>query len=279
VSAKAGGGRVALGRVVGLSLTILGCQAAPRGAAGPAASAAVSGFAQGAEADERGSFELPARHSQVTPAAQLPAVPAALRSPIDVTLELETTIPGAGGDVTRREDVARSAERIHIRLDRGAVEWLFVQNPVDERRVSATLVDHRQRAIIEYAESELRTSGIARGWADVACLGIGAEALEALESLEPTGRRERRFGFDFLELNAAAGSTRPAQVWWSEDAALPLRAVRGAPPLRFEVRALRRGVDRERFAEPRQRFASYSLLDIADYREKHHDAKPATPER
>jgi hypothetical protein len=46
-----------------------------------------------------------------------------------------------------------------------------------------------------------------------------------------------------------------------------------------DVRALRRGVDHERFAEPRGRFSAYALMDVADYREKHHDAAPATPGR
>jgi hypothetical protein len=262
----------------GLWLAALACQAAPRGAVRPAASvASVPGTAGGADADERGTFELPERRSQAAAAAPLPVVPAALRAPIDVTLEIETTIARAGGHVTRREDVARSADRIHIRLEREGVEWLFVRNPIDDRRVAATLVDHRQRAIIEYPESELRMSGIARGWADVACLGIG---VEALEGLVPTGRREQRFGFDFVELNARAGSSVPvAEVWWSDDAALPLRVSRGTPALHVDVRALRRGVDHERFAGPRGRFSAYALMDVADYREKHHDAAPATPGR
>jgi hypothetical protein len=259
-----------------LVLSAVACVTPPPGAARPAQvgtrAAATELSRAGADADEIPGFELPVRRSQAPQGAALPALPSALRAPPDVTLELETTRVGAGGSVTRHQDVARSADHLHIRLAEEGLEWLFVRNPLDERRVSATLVDHRQRAIIEYAESELRTGGIARGWADVVCLGVGTDTLQ---QLEPTGRSLNRFGFDFSELSVAAGESSPLQeVWWSAEAALPLRVSRAGAGQRAEVRALRPGVDRERFAEPRQRFSAYLLMDVADYREKHHDAPP-----
>jgi hypothetical protein len=262
--------------LVGTVLLAVACVTPPPGAARPAEAgaraASVGPRIDGAEADEAVRFELPTRRSEAPIAAPLPALPAALRAPPDVTLELETTRLGASGSVTRHEDVARTADRLHIRLTGEGVEWLFVRNPLDERRVSATLVDHRQHVIIEYAESELRSSGIARGWADVACLGIG---VETLQRLEPTGRTLNRFGFDFAELSAREGESVPVrEVWWNGEAALPLRVSRDGAGPRVDVRALRPGVDRERLSEPRQRFSEYALMDIADYREKHHDAAP-----
>ncbi len=58
--------------------------------------------------------------------------------------------------------------RVLISLGPVGPDWLFVRNPVDPRRVSATMIDHRARLLVEYDESELRNAGIARGWADVA---------------------------------------------------------------------------------------------------------------
>jgi hypothetical protein len=258
----------------------LACATPPPGAAFPAASgaapAAGSTLATGADDGEATPFALPARRSEPVRAAEPLALPLALRSPIDVTLELETTLPRAGGDVIRHEDVARSAAHIHARLVQERAEWLFVRNPLDERRVSATLVDHRQRAIIEYPESELRMSGIARGWADVAYLGIG---IEALERLQPTGRTLNRFGFDFVELGARGqGPGAASEVWWSEALALPLTVSRGSQAPSVVVRTLRRGVDSERFTQPRARFSGYALMDAADYREKHHEPTRALPQ-
>lgn len=258
--------RFGLRVLLGLSCAVA-CQTPPPGAARPAASAAPS------DEGESGLFESPERRSAAPKAVELPELPEALRAPIDVTFELETRpAQASGGGRARREDVARTADRIHVRLTQQDVEWLFVRNPLDGRRVSATLVDHRQRLIIEYPESELRMTGIARGWADVASLGIG---VQGLTQLAPTGRRESRFGFDFVELSAGAAGTGPVrQVWWSDAAALALRVERGTPPLHVALLELRRGVDRERFVEPRLRFSAYSSIDVSDYREKHHESEP-----
>jgi len=263
--------RIGLRALLGLSCAVA-CQTPPPGAARPAASAAPAASVAPSDEDESGLFESPERRSAAPKAAELPELPEALRAPIDVTFELETRPAQAPGRA-RREDVARTADRIHVRLAQQNVEWLFVRNPLDGRRVSATLVDHRQRLIIEYPESELRMTGIARGWADVASLGIGAQGLT---QLAPTGRRESRFGFDFVELSAGAEATASVrQVWWSDAAALALRVERGTPPLHVALLELRRGVDRERFVEPRLRFSAYSSIDVSDYREKHHESEPA----
>jgi hypothetical protein len=101
--------------------------------------------------------------------------------------------------------------------------------------VEAGRIDHahhagnayRQRAIIEYDESELRMNGIARGWSDVVGLGVDSSALQVLEL---TGRTQRRFGFEFVEWHSAAGAP-PREVWWSDEAAAPLR-VAGIRPSR-----------------------------------------------
>ena len=266
-------GRALSSSAFGIWVSAVACATPPPGAAHPVAGASEATAAAPEPSREVDPSEgmvvaPPERHSDPPRAIEPPAVPAALQAPIELTVELETKVQRPGGTSTRRENVARSAGRVNIRLDDGQVEWLFVQNPVDPRRVSAQLVDHRQREIIEYDESELRMNGIARGWADVAGFGIGPDVIARLE---PTGQSERRFGFDFVELRPPAGAAGNA-VWWSQEAALPLRVSGASAALSRDVRSVERGVDPTRFVEPRQRFANYGVIAVADYREKHHDA-------
>ena len=216
--------------------------------------------------DDVPAFELPTRRAETPAAVPLPELPATLIAPADLTLELETTSTRRGRTLRRRESVARSAHRIHIRGIDDDVEWFFVQNPVDPRRVSGSRIDHAKHVVIDYDEAELRMGGIARGWADVASFGVG---VERLARLAPTGRREQRWGFEFTELGVPAGSPPGAHVWWSEAAALPLRVEGSSSTL--EVRSLRPGVAPERLLDPRLRYPTYDSIDIADYREKHHD--------
>jgi hypothetical protein len=214
-------------------------------------------------------FELPARREPSAPrSSEPPALPAAFASPLELTLELTTTRKLRGRSVARREDVARGAHRVHVRVVEAGVEWLFIQNPLDARRVSARLVNHRRRTIIDYDESELRMNGIARGWSDVVGLGVD---LSALQALELTGRTQRRFGFAFVEWRSAAGAPS-REVWWSDEAAVPLHVAGIRAESVVEITSLRLGVERQRLIEPRERFAGYSVMDVADYREEHHDA-------
>jgi hypothetical protein len=189
-------------------------------------------------------------------------VPAALVAPIELTLSLERSGPGMSG-ASRRETIARSVDHVHIERPGEAVEWLFIRNPRDPRRVAARWVDHAQRVIVEYDESELRATGIARGWADIAALGA---RFDALAGLAPTGRARREAGLSFVEL-APSGGVGPS-LWWSEQAALALPDDAGRS---LESLRLRKGVDAELFRDPRRRFPGYMAFDVADYRERRHD--------
>lgn len=73
-----------------------------------------------------------------------------------------------------RRTVSRTADRIHVAFDDGR-EWLFVRNPVDRRRAMGYLVEHSQKRISTYAESDLRNAAGIRGWADVLSLGDATE--------------------------------------------------------------------------------------------------------
>jgi hypothetical protein len=132
-------------------------------------------------------------------------------------------------------------------------------------------VDHGRRQVVEYSESELRLGGQGRGWADVASLGV--EPAE-LAKLAATGRQRALGGFVFRERRApATDDGRVRELWWSEDAALPLRiATREAHVTRaVEVRSLRLGVDAAVVEDPRRRFPDYTVIDAVDVREQHHE--------
>jgi len=199
----------------------------------------------------------------------VPDVPALLANPPDLTAEVETR-SGTGVQASvQRKKVARTAARVHITFGEGAIEWLFVRNPLDGRRVSASLIDHRRRAIIEYDESELRTGGLARGWADV--VGFGVQP-ESFARMRPTGRSETLGGFSFVENQLPEpGGDEVREVWWSREAAAPLRVSTLARHSEIVLQSLRPNVDESVLLDPRHRFPAYAVLDVADFREQHHE--------
>jgi hypothetical protein len=236
-----------------------GC-ASPPLAVAPAASPT-----ERAEREVVDAIDLPSRRSPPSPVAPPPDVPAALVAPLALTLSLERVDPAGG---RRRETIARSSDHVHIERSDEAVEWLFIRNPRDPRRVAARWVDHAKRVIVEYDESELRVMGIARGWADVAALGA---RFDSLASLAPTGRTRQHSGLSFVELGPSGGG-EGARVWWSDEAAV---AVPSHPADVDALLRLRRGADPELFLDPRRRFPGYAAFDVADYRERRHDHGPA----
>lgn len=188
-----------------------------------------------------------------------------------LTLELEVGRRDGDRTVVQRKTFTRTSDRVHVSTGSHSPEWLFVQNPVDRRRVSATMIDHANRILIEYDESELRNAGLGRGWADVVSFGVGPEALA---ELEPTGRHEWAHGARFGEKSAANGAKRPiAGFWWSDELAAPLRMSTGEAGARFELitRSLRLEADPRLVTDPRVRHPTYAVMDVADYREKHHE--------
>lgn len=63
--------------------------------------------------------------------------------------------------------VSRSRSRVHLAMPERDQEWLFIRNPVDGRRVSGILIDHRHQVLLDYPETDLRVEGVAKGWAEV----------------------------------------------------------------------------------------------------------------
>ncbi|HEY6561786.1 MAG TPA: hypothetical protein VI072_31165 [Polyangiaceae bacterium] len=216
-------------------------------------------------------FIAPARSKHQPPSFTPPAVPPSLAQPAPVTAEFETRARGNARGAGQRKTIMRTAERVHVDLGRGASEWLFVKNAKDPRRMSATLADHSHRTLVEYDESELRTLGLGRGWADLVGLGVEPETLSGFEA---TGRSQSLSGLRFTERRAPANDKgRIRSLWWNDEVGVPLRIVAAEDAARTETRLrnLRRGVDQARLRDLREQYPNYKVMDVADYREVHHD--------
>lgn len=217
------------------------------------------------------SFTRPPRsEAHAPPQVVIPEVPAELASAPRLTAEIETRV-GRRRTALQRKTVTRSPDRVHISLGPNGPEWLFVRNPRDGRRMSATLIDGERKVLIEYDESELRNGGLGRGWADV--VGLGVEP-ELLARLEPTGRVRTIAGHRAIEKRLPAGASGPVrQLWWSDEAAAPLRVTieDGASSREIRVRSLKLHADESLLRDPRERYPDHAVMDVADHREKHHE--------
>ncbi|MGC4067130.1 MAG: hypothetical protein QM784_21320 [Polyangiaceae bacterium] len=203
----------------------------------------------------------------------LPVVPAQYESLRPVSLRLETTIEENGRVLHQRKRVMRTSQFVSVKPEGVAHEWWFARNQRDPRRVSGILVEHQRRAIVEYDESELRTLGIARGWLDVVSLGMGADALNGLTD---TGETQMALGLDFREWSEKSGTQAPRNfVLWNGTESLPLRTRSRTQAGFIEQRLLevRFDVDTSQLREPRERFPEYRVMDVADFREKHHESE------
>jgi len=239
-----------------------------------AAILAVPGFIPGqaqdsAQAAEAARFDFPARVSDRVPiAVGIPELPAAAGSLPDLTLEFHEVV-GTGNAAVLPKVVhilTRSRNRIHSRLTGGVDwEWLFLQNGADPRRVSGSQINHNERVILEYFESDLRNTGMGRGWVDVLNPGLD---YSLINELSPTEETTDFAGVSFRKLvPSEPREDGVLEIWWSDELLVPLRVVRqaGAVTRTHELTKLTRGVEAELLIEPQRRFPDYAIVDIADY--------------
>jgi hypothetical protein len=59
-------------------------------------------------------------------------------------------------------------------------EWLFERNSIDPRRVAATVVEHADKTVVIYGESDVRNLLGLNGWAEVLALTSETSASPAL---------------------------------------------------------------------------------------------------
>lgn len=196
-----------------------------------------------------------------------PAVAGSLDRVPALTVWVEVRTGSGRSAQIERRTIARTSDRVQVDLGPGRPSWLFTRNPVDPRRVSAARVDHDQRTIVEYGESDLRAAGVGRSWADVVTLGVSPDALARLR---PTGRTRRAHGLDLVEYRRPPGQPGPIrEIWWSADAAIPARVVLdGAEPATLRLVRIERGAAADKLADPRVRFPDHVVVDVADGEER-----------
>jgi len=215
-------------------------------------------------------FKAPSRSgAHEPPPVVIPEVPRELAGAPALTAEIETR---GENRTAHRTSVTRTSDRVHVSLGPQGPEWLFVRNPRDGRRMSATLIDREHQVLIEYDESELRSGGIGRGWADVVSLGVEPETLG---QLEPTGRARSIAGHRAVEMRLPRGAGgRIRELWWSDEAAAPLQIAieDGTSRREISVHRLRLGADESLLRDPRERYPDFAVMDVADHREKRHEA-------
>ena len=170
------------------------------------------------------------------------------------------------GSRAARQTISRTADRTHI-VESDGREWLFERNPVDPRRVSASLIQHAAQVIVLHSETDLRMTLGIRGWADVLTLGFDHEALRRYR---PTPDVRVIDGIRFVRYVPSEKATSLNEVWWSDKEVLPSRfSVAQADGLtRVMIESMTDRVDSELLVPPVSRFPKYRVVDLADWLEK-----------
>ena len=183
-------------------------------------------------------FVNPTRRAPDGPPAAPPELPAGADQVDPLTFEMITThTPRKGKAASQRQVVSRTKDRIHIAT--AGKEWLFEQNPVDARRVSAYLVHHDAKTVVLHEESDLRNTLGITGWADVLTVGTDPASPHALTPRAFTVRHD-------------TGVTSVA------------------------IRKVRAGVNADLLRDPASRFAGYKALDLAEWLEGARGTRPRT---
>jgi hypothetical protein len=170
--------------------------------------------------------------------------------------------------------IARSDHALRLGRIDDPIHFWYLRNSVDRARMSGVEVQHGERLLVEYPESDLEDQGLGTSWAALSRFGVG---LDAFASLARTGEAEEAFGIRFerwaRDAAAPAAEGEPLEIWWSGDWALPLRVLRLREGRTVEQRliALERALDPELAKSPALRWPEYQVMDVADYREGLHE--------
>jgi hypothetical protein len=208
----------------------------------------------------------PKRRAPAAAPAGPPALPPAAEHVTPLTLETVVRRQAGKRVETLSQTVTRTADRVHIAGGDGR-EWLFERNTRDSRRAFATSIDHANRALVLYDESDLRNMLGIRGWAQVLSLGLDHELLQGLEP----GTASRTIGTVTVVRHATdRKDVELREVWWSESHFLPgaFTSTHGAASLQFSVERVRAGVDAALLRPAPERFPKYRLVDLAEWLER-----------
>lgn len=198
----------------------------------------------------------------------LPDVPVAMERirPLRVAARIDRRI---GDRVLHSEFIfTRSTNHAHVDFKNQEQEWLFLRNPVDNRRVSGVLIDHHGHAVLEYPQGDLLDAGVANGWAEVMSLGL---PLDIFTKMVATGKSKTLNGIVFsqyLRKEPQSSNTGiPEEIWWSRDYYLPLIIVRTSMhgSWRQELTQIWFDLDWQVFKAPLKRYPHYTVSDNADW--------------
>ncbi len=190
-----------------------------------------------------------------------------------VKVNLTIRVKNGKQDKAMDRTIIRTNDQVYMNYENQGQEWLFKRNPVDPRRLSGLLVDHRKEHVLKYHDSELLNFGIASSWQDVLLLGVEPKSLEQLAS---TGQIETFGGIDFLhyESNTKVASQPAIEIWWSEAKALPLRIIHKTQKQEWsqEITAISWSEDSALLVDPQKRFPEYQSMDYVDWQEEYHES-------
>jgi hypothetical protein len=222
--------------------------------------------AQSIQAEGTVPLVIPARRSPSSPPVGPAALPAAAEHVTPLTLQTQVRRQAGKRVETVRQTVTRTADRIHVASSDGR-EWLFERNTRDSRRAFGTLIDHANRVLVFYDESDLRNMLGIRGWAQVLSLGLDHELLQGLAP----GTASRAIDTVRVVRHATTRTdVELREVWWSESHFLPggFTSRQAAASLKFSIEGIRPGVDAVLLRPAPERFPKYRQVDLAEWLER-----------
>jgi len=206
---------------------------------------------------------LPARRLVAAAPTAPPPLPPGADRVRPLTLDVRLTTRAGKREHARAQTVTRAFDRVHVATTTG-VEWLFERNPVDPRRVSASAVQHADKVIVVYSESDLRMALGIPGWTHVLTMGVDAPAVTATVS----GQARTMAGLRFTRAAVAPDGGR-GRLWWNAEQLLPLEYGAADGSTSLAVVKIAAGADTARLAAPETRFPGYRVVELADWLEEH----------
>lgn len=214
-------------------------------------------------------FSMPSRGPRPAAPAAPPELPVEARDLRPLTLEVTGQPSPADDPAAGVQRVTRTVDRVHVQVSQTR-EWLYTRNVLDPRRVSAVMVDHRQRVLVAYEESDLRHALGIRGWLDVLTLGFDVARLDTMEA---TAESRISGGVTFVRFIARQPADAVAGVWWNQAELLPLdiisRDPKAATAVRLSIRSIEETIDDGLLKPPAARFRTYREMEYADWLEDH----------
>ena len=219
-------------------------------------------------AGERETVNVSPKQGPLVTAAPAPPIPRMLEQVSTITVLAVVQIRTDQGETRFVRDITRARDRVHVAYRHQGQEWLFSRNPLDHRRATGELADHRNHTILTYYESDLADAGVGSGWRDVMTLGF---PLDALAFMKKTGKKITRAGMVFEQSvrdDTVQEPGIPEEVWWNDTNLLPLIIVRTLPEggtWRQELTRIEPGGDPQFLMSPIRRFQTYTHMDKADW--------------